>query len=284
MSPSFSHAEARGSSRSGSPTGGSPLGGFLPGDSASDSFRRPDEPLRRTHGASLCLATAAAATALLLGVAGCQTPAQTQAPVYGSTVPPPATHAIGQPAAYGYAPAAGTPLPGPSTTWQGAAAPAPPAANTWTWAQSGNTAPAVPQPTAPNMQQYGSQLANQANQYQQNLTNQTQQYATQLQNQPQQYLNQANQSLANQQQQLNAQLQNSANQLQQGVNAQTQQLGNQFQQGMQSAQQQFNGQMQQAMPQMPAGPQQQTANGWWPFASPAGMPPARAVPAQPTRY
>ena len=272
MLPSYRHAEAC----------GSPLGGSPPGRSDSDSSRRPAEPLRRTHGASLCLATAAAATALLLGLAGCQTPPQTQAPVYGATVPPPATGAIGQPAAYGYHPAAGTPLPGPSTSWQGAAAPAAPASNTWTWAQSGN---AGQQPAPQNMQQYGTQLANQANQYQQNVTNQAQQYANQLQNQPQQYLNQANQSLANQQQQINAQVQNSANQLQQGFNNQTQQLNNQFQQGLQSAQQQVNGQMQQAMPQMPAGPQQQTANGWWPFTAPAGgMQPVRAVPAQPTRY
>jgi hypothetical protein len=43
--------------------------------------------------------------------------------------------------------------------------------------------------------------------------------------------------------------------------------------------------MQQSMPQMPAGPQQQTANGnWWPFSNTSGMPPARAVPVQPARY
>jgi len=252
------------------------------------------------HGSYLCLATAALAAVALLGLAGCQTPPQTAAPVYGSTVAPPATGMIGQPAAYGsysagpqsvpYPAAPGTtPMPGPATSWQSVAQPAAPAANTWSWAQSGNTtAPAGMQPpgTQPaNMQQYGNQLANQANQYQQSLSNQAQQYANQLQAQPQQYANQAQQSLAAQQQQLNSQLQNTANQYQQGFNNQAQQLNNQFQQGLQNAQQQLNSQMQQAMPQMPAGPQQQTANGnWWPFSNTSGMPPARAIPAQPARY
>ena len=46
--------------------------------------------------------------------------------------------------------------------------------------------------------------------------------------------------------------------------------------------QQATNQLQQAMPQVP---QQQTANGnWWPFTSPAGMPPARSTPAQPVKY
>ena len=32
-------------------------------------------------------------------------------------------------------------------------------------------------------------------------------------------------------------------------------------------------------------PQQQTANGnWWPFNSPAAMPPSRSTPAQPVKY
>jgi hypothetical protein len=62
---------------------------------------------------------------------------------------------------------------------------------------------------------------------------------------------------------------------------QLQAQANQFQQGMQGT----TNQMQQAMPQMPAGPQQQTANGnWWPFSNTSGMPPARAVPVQPARY
>ncbi len=243
----------------------------------------------RDHGSYLCLATAALAAVALLGLAGCQTPPQTAAPVYGSTVAPPATGMIGQPAAYGSYAAApqnvahpGTaPMPGPATSWQGVAQPAAPATNTWSWAQSGNNAapPAIQQPQS--MQQYGNQLANQANQYQQNLTNQAQQYANQMQAQPQQYANQVQQSLTAQQQQLANQMQNTANQYQQGFNNQAQQLNNQFQQGMQGA----NNQLQQAMPQMPAGPQQQTANGnWWPFSDTSAMPPARSIPVQPARY
>ena len=244
----------------------------------------------RDHGSYLCLATAALAAVALLGLAGCQTPPQTAAPVYGSTVAPPATGMIGQPAPYGgyattppavsYAPTAGQPMPGPSSTWQGVAQPAAPAANTWSWSQPSGAAAQQPALQAPNMQQYGSQMSNQANQYQQSLTNQANQYAAQTQ-----------QSLANQGQQYNNQLQNTANQYQQGFNNQVQQYNNQLQQGMQSAQQQMNGQfqqantqMQQAMPQM-TGPQQQTANGnWWPFSNTSSMPPARATPALPARY
>lgn len=257
-----------------------------------DAEPRSGRPRLRDHGSYLCLATAALAAVALLGLAGCQTPPQTAAPAYGSTVAPPSTGMIGQPAPYGSysaAPpaisipgAAGTaPMPGPATSWQSVAQPAAPANNTWSWAQSGNAAtpPAVQQPA--NMQQYGNQMANQANQYQQNLTNQAQQYANQMQAQPQQYANQAQQSLNAQQQQLANQMQNTANQYQQGFNNQAQQLNNQFQQGMQGA----TNQVQQSMPQMPAGPQQQTANGnWWPFSNTSGMPPARAVPVQPARY
>ena len=243
----------------------------------------------RDHGTYLCLATAALAAVVLLGLAGCQTPPQTAAPVYGSTVAPPATGMIGQPAPYGTTPpavsfappAGGQPMPGPATTWQGVGQPgvgqpAAPAANTWSWSQPTAQQPVQP----PNMQQYGNQMANQANQYQQSLSNQANQYA-----------NQAQQSLANQTQQYGNQLQNTANQYQQGFNNQVQQYNNQMQQGMQSAQQQMNAQfqqantqMQQAMPQM-TGPQQQTTNGsWWPFSNTSGMPPARATPAMPTRY
>ena len=257
-----------------------------------DADPRVGMPRLRDHGSYLCLATAALAAVALLGLAGCQTPPQTAAPVYGSTVAPPATGMIGQPATYGsysaapqavaYPAAPGSaPMPGPATSWQSVAQPAAPASNTWSWAQSGNTAtaPAMPQP--PNMQQYGNQLANQANQYQQSLTNQAQQYANQMQAQPQQYANQMQQSLNSQQQQLANQMQNTANQYQQSLNNQAQQLNNQFQQGMQGA----TNQLQQAMPQMPAGPQQQTANGnWWPFSSTSGMPPARSIPVQPARY
>jgi len=244
------------------------------------------------HGSYLCLATAALAAVALLGLAGCQTPPQTAAPVYGNTVAPPSTGMIGQPATYGsysaapqavaYPAAPGTaPMPGPATSWQSVAQPAAPAANTWSWAQSGNSAASPPIQPPQNMQQYGNQLANQANQYQQSMSNQAQQYANQLQAQPQQYANQMQQSLNQQQQQLTNQLQNTANQYQQSFNNQAQQLNNQFQQGMQGA----TNQLQQSMPQMPAGPQQQTANGnWWPFSNTSGMPPARSIPVQPARY
>lgn len=233
----------------------------------------------------------------LLLAAGCQTP-QT------GTVAPPATGMIGQPAAYGswatppqgaaYPPtvsappmqvagAAPPPMPGPATQWQAAApavpaAPAAPAGNNWSWSQPSTGAP-------PSMQQYGNQLQAQANQYQQSMTNQAQQYANQMQAQPQQWTNQAQQSLANQQQQLGNQWQSTANQYQQGLNNQMQQFNGQVQQNLQAGQQQLNQQMQQAMPQYPAGPQQQTANGsWWPFSNTSGMPPARATPAVTPRY
>jgi hypothetical protein len=246
------------------------------------------KPRFHDHRALTCLALAAASGLALVALAGCQTPPQTAAPIYGSTVAPPATGMIGQAAPYGtaampgtaYAPAAGgAPMPGPATSWQGVATPAAPATNTWSWAQSGNiaTPSTTMQPAqmqAPSMQQYGSQLANQANQYQQGFANQAQQYANQTQ------------------QQFNNQAQQYANQAQQYANQNQQQLNNQLQQGMQSAQQQVNSgfqqansQLQQALPQMPAAPQQQTANGnWWPFSNTSGMPPARAVPAQPARY
>ena len=240
------------------------------------------------HGSYLCLMTAALAAVALLGLAGCQTPPQTPAPVYGNAVGTPATYG-GYPAppqGVAYPPTVtGAPMPGPATSWQSVPPAAAPANS---WAQSGSTTapPIVQQPAqAPNMQQYGSQMATQANQYQQSLTNQAQQYANQMQNQPQQYANQAQQSLTTQQQQLNNQLQNTANQYQQGFNAQAQQLNNQFQQGMQGAQQQVNNQFQQGMQQMPTGPQQQTTNGnWWPFSNPSAMPPTRAIPVQPARY
>ncbi len=230
--------------------------------------------------------TALALAALVLpGLVGCQTPPQTAAPVYGSTVPPPGTGMMNQPAPYGgfvstpqgaaYPPAAPV-MPGPSQ--------AQPQPNSWSWSQSGSPT------TPPSMQQYGNQLANQANQYQQGMTNQAQQYANQMQAQPQQWANSTQQSLANQQQQLNNQMQNTANQYQQGFNNQAQQWNNQLQQNLQTQQQQLSGQMQQATNQFngqmqQAMPQQQTVNGnWWPFQSPAGMPPPRATPALPTRY
>ena len=258
--------------------------------SRADMPRVGRVPSPGEHRSYLCLATAALAIIALLGIAGCQTPPQTAAPAYGSVVPPPATGMVGQPAPYGgwatppqgaaYPPSpSSVPMPGPATTWQGAAPPAAPPANSWSWSQpAASTAP-------PSLQQYGTQLNNQANQFQQNMTNQTQQFANQMQAQPQQWANQAQQSMATQQQQLANQWQASANQYQQGLNNQMQQFNGQVQQNIQAGQQQLNNQLQQAMPQYPAGPQQQTANGnWWPFSNTSAMPPARATPAMPSRY
>jgi hypothetical protein len=200
------------------------------------------------HKPYIFLTTVALAALALLSLAGCQTPPQTAAPVYGTTVPPPATGMMGQPAPYGATvsmpqgaayPASAPMMTAPPTGWQGSAPPAPSLTapnNSWTWSQS------PPPTTAPSVQQYGNQLATQANQYQQSLTNQAQQYT-----------NQMNQTLQQQQQQLSGQAQQYTNQ--------------------------FNTQVQQAMPQ------QQTVNGnWWPFQSPNSVPPARATPALPVRY
>ncbi len=256
-------------------------------------------PHRRAPAASIPARTPwpKAGAILTLGAAivlvgtGCQTPQQTAAypaaypaaapyPAHPSaypvatTVAPPATGAIGQPAPYGTFAASPTTapagslappsLPGPTT--------AAPASNNWTWAQSS-------QPTAPpTIQQYGNQMQNQA-----------QQYANQLQQQPQQWANQAQQYANQQSQQLSNQLQNTANQYGQQFNNQVNQFGAQTQAALQQQQQALSGQMQQATNQLqqslPQVPQQQTANGnWWPFTSPAGMPPARSTPAQPVKY
>jgi hypothetical protein len=237
------------------------------------------------HKPYIFLTTVALAALALLGLAGCQTPPQTAAPAYGAMVPPPGTGMVGQPAPYGANvsmpqgaayPASAPMMTAPPTGWQ-AAPPAAPSLtapnNSWTWSQS------APPANAPSVQQYGNQLATQANQYQQSLTNQAQQYANQMQAQPQQWMNSTQQSLANQQQQMTNQLQNTAqqytNQMNQTLQQQQQQLSGQAQQYTN----QFNTQVQQAMPQ------QQTVNGnWWPFQSPNGMPPARATPALPARY
>ena len=87
------------------------------------------------------------------------------------------------------------------------------------------------------------------------------------------------QQYANQQgQQINNQLQAAGNQYSQQFNNQVQQFNNQTQAALQSQQQALSG-------QLPPVPQQQTANGnWWPFTSPAGMPPSRSTPAQPVKY
>ncbi len=248
------------------------------------------------HRPSICLVVAALASLLFVVLAGCQTPPQTAAPVYGAyptTVPPPATGMIHQPAPYGYVsspqgaayPPAAPVMPGPAAApaWPTTTPPpsltaAPPAApaNSWTWSQSSQGT--VP----PNLQQYPQQLTNQANQYTQNLSQQAQQYSNQLQQQPQQWANQAQQSLAQQQAQLNNQLQGTANQYQQSFNNQLNQMNNQLQQNVQQGQQALTNQVQQALPQ---APQQQTVNGnWWPFTDPGALPPARSTPAMPARY
>ena len=226
------------------------------------------------------------ALAGFLGAAtGCQTPQQTAAmptayPAHPSaypapmTVAPPSTGMIGQPAPYGNF--AANPMAGqPATPLAPPSLPAgtAPTNNTWTWAPSSQ--PAAP----PNIQQYGNQLQNQTNQYTQGLNNQTQQYANQLQQQPQQMANQMQQYANQQGQQINNQLQSAGNQYSQQLNGQLQQFNNQTQATLQSQQQALTGQMQQAIPQ------QQTANGnWWPFNSPAAMPPSRSTPAQPVKY
>jgi len=248
------------------------------------------------HHPSICLVVAALASLLFVVLAGCQTPPQTAAPAYGAyptTVPPPATGMIHQPAPYGYVstpqgaayPPAAPVMPGPAAApaWPTTTPPpsltaAPPAApaNSWTWSQSSQGT--VP----PNLQQYPQQLTNQANQYTQNLSQQAQQYSNQLQQQPQQWANQAQQSLAQQQAQLNNQLQGTANQYQQSFNNQLNQMNNQLQQNVQQGQQALTNQVQQALPQ---APQQQTVNGnWWPFTDPGALPPARSTPAMPARY
>jgi len=204
-------------------------------------------------------------TAIL--VVGCQTPNT------ATTVAPPATGMIGQPAQYGgwatapqgaaYPPSISAPpvpgaappamgqpampTPGPATQWQSAAPAGQQPANAWSWSQPGNTA-------QPSIQQYGQQLQNQAAQTQQNLANQGQQYANQLQAQTQQ-------AVAGQQQQFNQQLQNAAGQYQQGLNNQ-----------LQAAQQQVTA-------QMPSYQQPAPTNSWNPFATSASsLPPARATP------
>jgi len=238
-------------------------------------------------GASAPRWLGAMALASVLIASGCQTPQQTAAmptayPAHPSaypapmTVAPPATGMIGQPAPYGnfasapMAPQPTTALAPPSLP--ASTAPAAPTNNSWTWAPSSQ--PAAP----PNIQQYGNQLQTQTNQYAQGLNNQAQQYANQLQQQPQQMANQMQQYANQQGQQINNQLQAAGNQYSQQFNNQLQQFNNQTQQALQSQQQALSG-------QMPQVPQQQTANGnWWPFTTPAGMPPSRSTPAQPVKY
>ena len=212
------------------------------------------------HRAYLAFATVALGAALLLSLAGCQTP--TQPPYNGAMVPPPPTGAIGQPAPYGPVGApqvsyAQTPMPGPASTWQGAtppptgypppAAPAqpvtpgtqsPPAAgSTWNWSQSqppAGTPPATGQPPiAPSNGATAPPAATQ---------------------QPPPTYNPGYGAPP-------------PTGYQQPPAGQPQPWTGQYPQGTQQA------------------PQQQTTNGsWWPFSDPNAVPPARATPASVPRY
>jgi hypothetical protein len=225
----------------------------------------------RAHGSYVCLAIAALAAAALLGLAGCQT---ARPP---TTVAPPATGMIGQPAPYGVMPQqmgaaypAAPPMPGPATQWQ-ASAPAAPPQGTWSWAQPQPGAPTMP--TAQQMPQMPSS---------QSLANQAQQYGNQMQAQAQQYGNQMQNSANQQWQQMANQTQQQANQY---MNQATQQANQYMNQAGQQAQQYVNGAQQQVTAQMPTGQPPAVNTSWNPFSTPStAMPPARATPAAPTRY
>ena len=212
------------------------------------------------HRAYLTFATVALGAALLLSLAGCQTPTQ---PTYnGAMVPPPPTGAIGQPAPYGPVGApqvsyAQTPMPGPASTWQGATPPPtgypppaaptqpvasgtqpPPAAgSTWNWSQSqtpaGTPAATGQPPIAPSNGAAAPPATTQ---------------------QPPTTYNPGY-----------------------GAPPPTG-----YQQPPAGQPQPWTGQYPQGTPQ---APQQQTTNGsWWPFSDPNAVPPARATPAAVPRY
>jgi hypothetical protein len=230
----------------------------LPSLSQSSSRSEPrDASTFAQHSGYLCLATAMLGILALLFIAGCQTP-QT-----ASTVAPPATGMIGQPAQYGswatppqgaaYPPTASAPpMPGPATQWQGAA----PAT---TVAQPAGTMPP---------QQFANQVPTTTNQFTQGVNNQAQQFT-----------NQTQQQLTAQQQQVVNQAQAAANQYQQNAANQWQQMNNQLQGQTQQALNGVQQQGQQAITaQMP--PQQPAPNtSWNPFSTSAmSQPPARATP------
>ena len=235
------------------------------------------DPQPGAHRSYLCLAVAAAAAAALICLAGCQT---ARAP---TTVAPPATGMIGQPAPYGVQPQpmgpgypAAPPLPGPATQWQ-ASAPAAPPQNSWSWAQPQAGAPAYP--AAPQMQMPNSQsIANQAQQYGNQMQAQGQQFAGQMQNSAAQMQNSANQ----QWQQMANQAQGQANQY---MNQATQQANQYMNQAGQQAQQYVNGAQQQVTAQMPTGQPPAVNTSWNPFSTSAlTQPPARATPAAVPKY
>lgn len=209
------------------------------------------------HRAYLTFATVALGAALLLSLAGCQTPTQ---PTYnGAMVPPPPTGTIGQPGPYGPVGApqvsyAQTPMPGPASTWQGATPPPtgypPPAAPTqpvapgtqpppaatgsaWNWSQS--QPPAGQPPIAPSN---GATAPPTTTQQPPPTYNPNPGYGTPP---PTGY--------------------------QQPPAGQPQPWTGQYPQGS------------------PQAPQQQTTNGsWWPFSDPNAVPPARATPTSMPRY
>ena len=217
------------------------------------------------HRAYLTFATVALGAALLLSLAGCQTPTQ---PTYnGAMVPPPATGTIGQPGPYGPVGApqvsyAQTPMPGPASTWQGAtpaptgypppAAPTqpvapgtqpPPAAtgSAWNWSQS---QPPAGTPGQPPIAPSNGATAPPA----------TAPPATTQQPPPTYNPNPGY-----------------------GTPPPTG-----YQQPPAGQPQPWTGQYPQGSPQ---APQQQTTNGsWWPFSDPNAVPPARATPASMPRY
>ena len=233
-----------------------PISAQVEQDIAQHAVRRGST----VHRAYLAFATVALGAALLLSLAGCQTPTQ---PTYnGAMVPPPPTGAIGQPAPYGPVGApqvsyAQTPMPGPASTWQGATPPPtgypppaaptlpvapgtqpPPAAgSTWNWSQSqppaGTPAATGQPPIAPSNGAAAPPAATQ---------------------QPPPTYNPGY-----------------------GTPPPTG-----YQQPPAGQPQPWTGQYPQGTPQ---APQQQTTNGsWWPFSDPNAVPPARATPAAVPRY
>lgn len=196
----------------------------------------------------------------ICGFSGCKTPPP-GLPYGVTTVAPPATGMISQPAPYGAAGVGAvgmtapqgasyppSPVPGPAPSWQAAGQPQQPVQ--------------IPPATNPpqQLQQYGVPINNSLAQPAQNPN-------SQLNTQTQQY---------------GAQLQNNVAQTQQNFNAQNQQYANQMQQNLQTQQQQLSGQLQQANGQVQQSlqPQQTTANGnWWPFGSTSQATP----PATPAR-
>ncbi len=237
---------------------------------------RNHKAVSAAHRAYLTLASAALAAGMLLSLAGCQTPPQ---PTYNGMVPPPATGAAGQAAPYGpvgapqvsYAQTPG-PMPGPASSWQGAAPanqpppgyPAPPPAytgappqqpppgsqppantppgSTWNWSQSQppaqQAAPPITPASPPGTTAPPAAQQPPANGYPPPTYNGQQPYGAAP-----------------------------ANGYQQPPAAQPQPWTGQYQ-----------------PPPQQAAPQQAAAGNWWPFSDPNAIPPARATPTAVPRY